>query len=187
VCEAAATKTIGYHAFYSGPGIGGHCLPNDLKILRAAARRLDWDTPLIEGAIQVTSQQPGFVVDRLETLLTRSGGRLSGSDVLLVGVGFKIGSADTTATPSGEVVRILRARGARPLFLDSQVLEFVVDGARVERVELDAWAGATFPAAIVLAGDPAVEAHRLERAVRLVLDAGGSRVLRGSFSAAHRL
>lgn len=187
VCEAAATKTIGYHAFYSGPGIGGHCLPNDLKILRAAARKLDGEPSLIEGAIQVTSQQPGFVVDRLETLLTRSGERLSGSDVLLVGVGFKIGSADTTLTPSGDVVRILRARGARPLFLDSQVPEFTVDGVRVERVGLDALTSAKFPAAIVLAGDPTLEARRLEQAVRLVLDAGGSRVLRGSFAAAHRI
>jgi nucleotide sugar dehydrogenase len=187
VCAAAATKSIGYHAFYPGAGIGGHCLPNDLKILRAAAARLGGETPLIQGVIQVASQQPRFVVDRLESLLTRSGAPLSGADVVLVGVGFKIGSPDTTATPASEVVRNLRARGARALYVDSQVPEFTVDGAPVPRVAPDALIDDAFPAGIVLSGDRTIDADRLERAVRVLLDAGGARVLRGAFSAVHRL
>ena len=69
VCEAAATKTLGYHPFHPGPGVGGHCLPNDLRMLQAAARNLGWDAPLLAGASRVTAEQPRWVVDRLETLV----------------------------------------------------------------------------------------------------------------------
>ena len=27
VIEAAATKPFGFHPFYPGPGLGGHCIP----------------------------------------------------------------------------------------------------------------------------------------------------------------
>jgi hypothetical protein len=71
--------------------------------------------------------------------------------------------------------------------VDSQVPEFTVDGAPVPRVAPDALIDDAFPAGIVLSGDRTIDADRLERAVRVLLDAGGARVLRGAFSAVHRL
>ena len=46
VCEAAATKPHGYFPFFPGPGMGGHCLANDLAILRSTARRGTASSPV---------------------------------------------------------------------------------------------------------------------------------------------
>src|SRR5207237_9388997 len=39
VIAAAKTKPFGFHAFYPGPGIGGHCIPIDPYYLTWVARR----------------------------------------------------------------------------------------------------------------------------------------------------
>lgn len=187
VCEAAASKPSGYHAFYPGPGIGGHCLPNDLRMLWAESQRLGCPAPLLEATEQIAALQPRFVVDRLEALLRAAGASLLHTSVLVVGVGFKVGSPDTTATPASDVIRHLRARGARPAYIDSGVPAFEVDGDRVERLEPAELREGAFPAGVVLAGDPSLAASRLERAVRVLLDAGGGRALDGALSRADRL
>jgi hypothetical protein len=125
-------------------------------------------------------------VDRLEALLAAAGRPLRGSEVLLVGVGFKAGSPDTTASPAHAVVRLLRERGARPAYLDSQVLAFAVGGEPVARVHAPDAGGEPFAAALLLAGDPALAAERLA-GIPVVLDAGGGRILPGSLPAAQTL
>ncbi|HEU4557804.1 MAG TPA: nucleotide sugar dehydrogenase [Longimicrobium sp.] len=183
VCRAAATKPFGYHAFYPGPGAGGHCLPNDLQILRHAAALHGRPTPLLDGTATAAAIQPALVVDRVEAL---AGGTLHGRAVLLVGAGFKPGSADTTASPVRAVARLLRERGARPAYLDGRVECLEVDGEPVPRVSPDALGAETFAAAVVLAGDPALAAARLA-SIPVVLDAGGAHVLRGALAGMHTL
>src|SRR4051794_26829073 len=39
VIDAAKTKPFGYQAFYPGPGLGGHCIPNDPFYLTWVARQ----------------------------------------------------------------------------------------------------------------------------------------------------
>jgi len=210
VCEAAATKTLGYYPFLPGPGVGGHCLPNDIRMLRAVATRLGWEAPLLAGASRVTAEQPRWIVDRLESLLAGAGGLPSSAGpgppedstrpaagrapsplrecrVLLVGVGFKIGTSDTTETPAREIVRTLRSRGAQPVYLDSQVPAFEVDGEEVTRIDARDLTDGSFPAGIVLAGDRSLEASLLRGAVRVLLDASGRGALRGDLEDAERI
>jgi len=187
VCEAAATKTSGYFPFQPGPGVGGHCLPNDLKLLNAVSRSYGGDSPLVSAASEVLDLQPRLCVDQLERRLEEQGLHLSGSPVLLVGVGFKPGSPDTTMTPAQGVVRRIRERGGRPSYLDSQVPQFEVDGVPVTRIESEWLEPHAFVAGIVLAGDAGVDPERLSSAVRVLLDAGGGRVMRGPLRGAHTL
>ncbi len=44
VIEAAKTKPFGFHAFYPGPGLGGHCIPVDPYYLSWKAREYDFYT-----------------------------------------------------------------------------------------------------------------------------------------------
>ncbi|MCP3980427.1 MAG: nucleotide sugar dehydrogenase [bacterium] len=173
VCEAAATKPFGYRAFHPGPGVGGHCLPNDLRILRTFAHDAGFVPPVLDGVERTTAAMPGYVVDRLDSALRDAGVRLEGSTVLLVGVGFKIGHPDTTKTPARAVARVLRARGAEVCFLDSQVNSFEVDGEPVRRMQNGDLRSGAIAAAILLAGDAQVEPARLREASAVVLDAGG--------------
>jgi UDP-N-acetyl-D-glucosamine dehydrogenase len=179
VTDAAATKTSGYHAFHPGPGVGGHCLRNDLEMLRHTARKLGWRPSLIDATAEVTEAHPRLVVDRLAALLSGVARRLEGSRILLVGMGFKVGTADTSASPAYDVVRLLRHRGAVPDYLDSRVAAVNIDGQAVERVSNTAVIPGRYAAVIVLAGDPALSADVLRSAGCLVLDTGGGVVLSG--------
>jgi UDP-N-acetyl-D-glucosamine dehydrogenase len=187
VCQAAATKTQGYFPFYPGPGVGGHCLPNDLQILAGSARARGLESPLFEAVAAVNDAAPEIVVNRLEAILESAGSILKRARVLLVGVGFKIGSSDTTATPAVGIVRLLRRRGASPAFVDSAVPDFAVDGQAVERVDASALKNELFDACIVMSGDRSVTGRAVESAANCVLDAGGARILHGSVIGAHRL
>ena len=187
VARAAATKPFGYFAFGPGPGIGGHCLPNDLQILRHAAHAQGWTSALLDGVNVAKDAMPGVAIDRLATMMTGHGKALEGSRVLVVGVGFKPGSADLSDTPATDIIRVLRERGAHPVYLDTRVDGFSVDGQPVARVGLDAVQPGAFPGAILLAGDPTLDAAALEAAAESVLDTGGGRILQGALQGAAKL
>ncbi len=50
VIEAASTKPFGFHPFYPGPGLGGHCIPIDPFYLSWKAKEFDFRTRFIELA-----------------------------------------------------------------------------------------------------------------------------------------
>jgi UDP-N-acetyl-D-mannosaminuronate dehydrogenase len=188
VTAAAATKPFGYRPFHPGPGIGGHCIPNDIRMLREAARSAHVPTRLLDAAIDVSAEMPVDTVERLERLLAARGMALAGADVLLVGLGFKVGTADTAATPARHIARELRRRGAVPLAVDSRVHGLDVDGISLVRVDHRTLGlGRVYSAGIVLAGDPGVAAHALAKSVSVLLDAGGGRALDGALDGPARL
>ena len=187
VARAAGTKPFGYFAFLPGPGIGGHCIPNDLQILRRVIRDTGLDAPLLDGASTTSADMPGLVVDHLSRLLHERGVSMMGSRVLVVGVGFKIGSPDTTETPARDVVRALRARSAEVSYLDEGVAGFVVDGEEVPRVRPEELRPGAFEAGILHSGDATVSGAALREAVSVLLDAGGGRLIQGGLHGAYRL
>jgi nucleotide sugar dehydrogenase len=187
VTAAAASKPFGYYAFHAGPGIGGHCLPNDLEMLRETAGTLGLPSPLLDGAAELAGELPGMVVARLEQLLQRRGETVAGGRILLVGVGFKIGSDDTTASPALDISRLLKRRGAVPVFLDHQVEALWVDGTALERATAQTLRGSRFRAALILSGDSSIGGVDIEAVADLLLDAGGGRILQGAPANAYRL
>jgi nucleotide sugar dehydrogenase len=187
VCAAAATKPSGYFPFMPGAGVGGHCLPNDLRMLAHTSRSLCFDGALLSAADTLNSRAPETVVQHLEDLMSRANRQLNGAKVLLVGVGFKIGAADTTATPARDVIRALRDRGAQVVYFDSQVPLLEVDGSPVERVGCGQLAPGCVCAAVILSGDPSLPAETLNSSASIILDTGGGRILPGGLHGASTL
>ncbi len=187
VTTAAATKPFGYHAFHPGPGIGGHCIPNDLMILQNTGHTLGLPVRFLAETANTSSDLPAIVVDYLERLMADQGWHLKDTPIVLIGMGFKIDSADTTATPARDVVRLLRQRGAVPVFLDSRIPAFDVDGQAVESIRSEDLHDGAFRAGLVLAGDPEVAGELLQSAVCILLDTGGGRIHPGGLPRAHRL
>ena len=175
VAEAAASKPFAYYGFFPGPGVGGHCIPNDLAMLAELRGRLALDAPVLTAADRSLGHLPALAVGRLRSVMTERGRELSGASILLVGLGYKPGSSDLTNTPAREVVRLLRDLGATPLYVDSGVHEFEVDGVPVERVTVEDFGGSRFAAALVLAGDRELASESLFLATDVVVDAGGGR------------
>jgi UDP-N-acetyl-D-glucosamine dehydrogenase len=121
VIGAAATKPFGYHAFYPGPGVGGHCIPLDPQFLAWRARELALATRFIDLAEDVNRHMPNYVVARIQSLLNRQQLALSGARVLGVGAAYKANVSDDRESPALDVLRLLRQHGAIVGVLDPLV------------------------------------------------------------------
>jgi UDP-N-acetyl-D-glucosamine dehydrogenase len=170
VGRAAATKPFGYHAFHAGPGVGGHCLPNDLAMLEASALAAGVASPFLAAAQDALERMPVSIVDHLLGAAAR-GSSPAGRRVLIVGTGFKPGSSEQANPPAAPIVRELRRRDVAPSFFDSKNDRLVVDGLsvpRAARAEVDA---SRFDAALILADDEALPKGELARSIPIVVDA----------------
>lgn len=112
VIEAASTKPFGFHAFYPGPGLGGHCIPIDPFYLSWKARENDSSTRFIELAGEINTFMPYYVVERAFEALNMQKKSLNGSRVLILGAAYKKDIDDTRESPSLKLIEIFRQKGA---------------------------------------------------------------------------
>jgi UDP-N-acetyl-D-glucosamine dehydrogenase len=121
VIAAAKTKPFGFHPFYPGPGLGGHCIPIDPFYLTWAARRYGVHTRFIELAGEVNTAMPRYVVERVAEALNEDGKPVKGSRVCVLGVAYKKDVDDPRESPAFEIMELLRRRGARVSYNDPHV------------------------------------------------------------------
>jgi len=121
VIEAAKTKPFGFHAFYPGPGLGGHCIPIDPFYLTWKAREFDISTKFIELAGEINTFMPYYVVDKTADALNRQKKSLNGSKVLILGASYKKDIDDMRESPSLKLIEILRERGSLVDYNDAYV------------------------------------------------------------------
>ncbi len=112
VIEAAKTKPFGFHAFYPGPGLGGHCIPIDPFYLTWKAREFDINTRFIELAGEINTSMPYYVVERTMEALNVSKKSLNGAKVLILGASYKKDIDDMRESPTLKLIEILREKGA---------------------------------------------------------------------------
>src|SRR6478609_9275137 len=112
VIEAASTKPFGFHAFYPGPGLGGHCIPVDPFYLSWKAREFDFNTGFIELAGEINTNMPYHVVDRVVEALNDEGMAVRGSKVCVLGVAYKKDVDDPRESPSLTIIELLQQQGA---------------------------------------------------------------------------
>ncbi len=139
VIEAAKTKPFGFHAFYPGPGLGGHCIPIDPFYLTWKAREFDINTKFIELAGEINTYQPYFVVEKSIDGLNKHGKSLLGSKVLLLGAAYKKNIDDMRESPSLKLIEIFESKGAVVEYSDPFVLKLPVTrkySYEMESVEL---------------------------------------------------
>src|SRR6202046_1406479 len=99
VIDAASTKPFGFHPFYPGPGLGGHCIPIDPFYLSWKAKEFDFNTRFIELAGEVNMNMPYFVVDNVIEALSQQSKALRGSKVLILGMAYKRDIDDLRESP----------------------------------------------------------------------------------------
>lgn len=121
VIEAASTKPFGYHAFYPGPGLGGHCIPIDPFYLTWKVREYDTTTKFIELAGEINTHQPYYVVERSMEVLNKYKKSLNGSRVLILGASYKKDIDDMRESPSLKLIEIFRDKGAEVDYSDPYV------------------------------------------------------------------
>ena len=121
VIDAAKTKPFGFHAFYPGPGLGGHCIPIDPFYLTWKAREYDFHTKFIELAGDVNVGMPDYVVNKLVAALNAQGKSIKGARVLLLGLSYKKDLDDLRESPSLKLIALLKRHRAKVDYNDPHV------------------------------------------------------------------
>src|SRR5438128_3442834 len=132
VVAAAATKPFGFMAFYPGPGLGGHCLPSDPHYLSWKVRLEGYEPRFITFADEINRRMPAYIVEMVTDALNDRGRALRGARVLVLGVAYKPGVADTRDSPALEIIDSLRAKGAAVAYHDPYVPSIAVGAATLE-------------------------------------------------------
>jgi UDP-N-acetyl-D-glucosamine dehydrogenase len=112
VIGAAATKPFGFHPFYPGPGLGGHCIPVDPFYLSWKAKGFDFSTRFIELAGEINVAMPYHIVDFVAEALNNRCKALKGSSILILGVSYKKDIDDLRESPALTIIEVLQKRGA---------------------------------------------------------------------------
>jgi UDP-N-acetyl-D-glucosamine dehydrogenase len=118
VIDAASTKPFGFHPFYPGPGLGGHCIPIDPFYLSWKAKEYDFNTRFIELAGEVNGAMPEFVAQTVGKALNQRKKALNGSRILMLGMAYKKDIDDLRESPSLTIIELLRQEGAEVLYND---------------------------------------------------------------------
>jgi UDP-N-acetyl-D-glucosamine dehydrogenase len=118
VIEAASTKPFGFHPFYPGPGLGGHCIPVDPFYLSWKAKEWDFRTRFIELAGEINTNMPYHVLASVASALNRHKKSLNGSRVLVLGVAYKKDIDDLRESPSLTIIELLQKDGAQVSYHD---------------------------------------------------------------------
>jgi nucleotide sugar dehydrogenase len=142
VITGAATKPFGFMAFHPGPGAGGHCIPCDPQYLLWQMRALRRSLPVVEAAMEVIVGRPAQVVDRIREVLGNAGKPARGARILILGVTYKRGVADTRESPALHIIDKLIELGADVCYSDPLVPEIAVADRVLKSYlidESDAW------------------------------------------------
>jgi UDP-N-acetyl-D-glucosamine dehydrogenase len=123
VIEAASTKPFGFHPFYPGPGLGGHCIPVDPFYLSWKAKEWDFHTRFIELAGEINSNMPYHVMDSVARALNQHKKALNGSKVLVLGVAYKKDIDDLRESPALTIIELLQKEGALVSYNDPYFAE----------------------------------------------------------------
>jgi len=118
VIDAASTKPFGFHPFYPGPGLGGHCIPVDPFYLSWKAKEWDFHTRFIELAGEINTNMPYHVLDSVVRALNRHKKAINGSKVLVLGVAYKKDIDDLRESPALTIIELLGKQGAQVSYHD---------------------------------------------------------------------
>lgn len=161
VVDAASTKPYGYMPFRSGVGIGGHCIPVDPMYLTWWARQTGSESRLVELADSVSRSMPKFVAEKAISIA-----KSEVKKVLILGVAYKPGVADTRETPVLELVKNLVDLGKEVAWHDPLVAEW--NGSKSVEINWEC------QVAILATNQPGIEISTLIDAGVPVLDCTNS-------------
>jgi UDP-N-acetyl-D-glucosamine dehydrogenase len=115
VIEAAATKPFGFQPFWPGVGAGGHCVAVDPAFLTHRGRAMGEPLSLLEGALDANARRPRAVAAAVAAATE------PGDPVLVVGLTYKAGVADTRESAAVAAARALGGMNRQVLSFDPLV------------------------------------------------------------------
>jgi len=171
IIDAASTKPFGFHPFYPGPGLGGHCIPVDPFYLSWKAKEFDFRTKFIELAGEVNVAMPYHVIAAVINALNRQKKALNGSRVLVLGVAYKKDIDDLRESPALTIIELLQKEGAAVSYHDPY-FPFIGRGRKydlqMKRAELDNFG--QYDCVLIVTDHSDYDFARIVRESQLVVD-----------------
>jgi UDP-N-acetyl-D-glucosamine dehydrogenase len=171
IIDAASTKPFGFHPFYPGPGLGGHCIPVDPFYLSWKAREFDFRTKFIELAGEVNVAMPYHVIAAVINALNRHKKALNGARVLVLGVAYKKDIDDLRESPALTIIELLQKEGASVSYHDPY-FPFIGRGRKydlqMKRAELDNFG--QYDCVLIVTDHSDYDYARIVRESQLVVD-----------------
>lgn len=123
VIEAANTKPYGFHAFYPGPGVGGHCIPLDPFYLEHIAKKFGFDLSMIHTAGHINNMMAHRMTIKITSALNRHKKAINGSKILFLGVAYKPNIDDSRESPALKIMDEVVKKGGEVFYHDPFVPE----------------------------------------------------------------
>jgi UDP-N-acetyl-D-glucosamine dehydrogenase len=133
IIEAAKTKPFGFMPFYPGAGTGGHCIPCDPLYLSWKAKKVGFQTKMIDLASSVNHSMPAYVVKRMVDLLKKNGIKLGTARVLILGVAYKKDVKDLRESPALDIIEKLKKKGLKIDYYDPFFAYLKINGINLKR------------------------------------------------------
>jgi len=174
VIDATKTKPFGFHAFYPGPGLGGHCIPIDPFYLTWKAREYDFHTRFIELAGEINTNMPYYVVQKTMDALNNQGKQMKGAKILILGVTYKKDIDGIRESPSLKLIELFKNKGVAVDYNDPYISEIPVmrhyklEG--MKSVPLDEHTVSSYDAIIISTNHSSYNYQWLRSRAKLVID-----------------
>jgi len=130
VIEAAKTKPFGFMPFYPGPGIGGHCIPADPMYLSWKARKVGFETKMIDLAAKVNRDVPAHIIERVKEILGHRGKKLKGTKIFVLGVTYKKDVNDLRESPALDIIAALKKKNVDLKYYDPYIPYLDIGGIK---------------------------------------------------------
>lgn len=103
VVNSASTKPYGYTPFFPSIGVGGHCIPVDPVYLHQWAKDLEVELNIVGEAIKVNEKLQNYIISICDSVKESCR-----NQVLVFGISYKEGVADTRQSASLDLIRKLQ-------------------------------------------------------------------------------
>lgn len=122
VIDGAATKPFAFMAHYPSCGVGGHCIPVDPYYLIEYAKKNGFFHEFLSAARRINNSMPSFTVDMVVNGLNEIEKAIKNTKVIVLGLAYKANVGDDRESPSYEIIKELKLRGAQVESFDPFIL-----------------------------------------------------------------
>lgn len=129
VINAASTKPYGYHPFYPGPGISGHCIPVDPLYLQYIMEQKGLSSQFIHLSDQMNKEIVDFIVKRSFDIIGKSQ-----PSIFIYGLTYKKDIGDIRDSRAIDIYNQLIERGAVVSYHDPFVPEVMINGKKQKSI-----------------------------------------------------
>jgi UDP-N-acetyl-D-glucosamine dehydrogenase len=170
VIEAAKTKPFGFMPFYPGPGVGGHCIPDDPVFLSWKAKKLGFTTKMIDQASYMNRYMPRYIVKRVQDELKKKKKLFGDSRILILGVTYKKDVKDLRESPALSIIEMLQAKGASVDFYDPLIPYLRIRNIDLKGMKVGPEKLQRYDCVIITVANSGIDYGYIQKKARLVFD-----------------